>query len=723
MNKKNFYIKITIVLIIVIACILMKYTSFVHESEANQCFSILDDSREQMGQMITNEMKTEQGHLESASYLLQDLLVDYEKNKDMIVKIMNASNAERNYAHWEICFPDNRVLNNDGTQLELGPKYSFTDRVQREFYVSERRIALKDSKTPILMLSKCIFQNQKCIGILSSVIDLELFSESFLSNPYHKKLEILLFERRTGDVLIDTYNNKLGQIEKLNNKQGTDGYDWNEVVKNYKSGKEGHAAFFLNKDEEKMYLSYSAIPYSDWEILVFSPNSVCMKEANTSKVVTFKVIFLIVCSFSIFLLLMILGERHRNKLNVEYEKELQDALKKANRANEAKSEFLSRMSHDIRTPLNGIIGLLDVSDMNKTDLDLLEKNRKKERIAANHLLSLINDVLNMSKLEDGKLELAHEVFDIRELSQEILTIAKMNAKQAGIKLIHEDCTVNIEHPYVYGSPLHIRQVFVNIFSNSIKYNKPGGSITAKIKNGVSEENKVSYICSIADTGIGMSKEFIEHLFDPFVQEKVDARSVYHGTGLGMTIVKSLVDKMGGTIKVKSEQGVGTEFIVTLSFEIASKEDIEMIVKKDEEGSIKGVQILLADDNELNMEIATELLKEQGAMITGVKDGKDAVLAFKNSSKGRFDIILMDVMMPGIDGIEATKIIRNLEREDAIEIPIIALTANAFEEDVKKCKDAGMNAHLSKPVDIEKLTQLISKLVKEKQKNDRTRKIL
>lgn len=277
--KKYFYVEITAVLILVISLMLFHYTSVVQNIAQEQCFSILDDSREQMGQMIANEMLNEQEHLESASYLLKNLLQDYEANQDLIRQIMNASSSQRPYAHWEICLPDERVIQSDGTNLELGPQYSFKDRVRKEFTVSERRTALLDGTTQIIMLSNCIFDGETCIGILSSVIDVKEFAKDFLDHSYHQKTEILLFERGTGDILLDSWNDSLGNIEQMKKARSTKGFDWIQVTENYQTGKQGHGAFYSERMREKMYLSYAPVPYSDWEVLVFAPESTCMATA------------------------------------------------------------------------------------------------------------------------------------------------------------------------------------------------------------------------------------------------------------------------------------------------------------------------------------------------------------------------------------------------------------------------------------------------------------
>ncbi|MCI7499738.1 MAG: ATP-binding protein, partial [Oscillospiraceae bacterium] len=380
------------------------------------------------------------------------------------------------------------------------------------------------------------------------------------------------------------------------------------------------------------------------------------------------------------------------------------------RANKAKTNFLRRMSHDIRTPLNGIIGLLDIDMSHFDDRELVLENHTKMKTSANHLLSLIKDVLQMSKLEDGKANLTHELISLVDLTRDIVNIIHGRAVEAGIEWDFEKNKSVIPYPYIYGSPPHLRQIFLNIYGNCIKYNRPGGKITTIVDNLEEHGNICTYRWTITDTGIGMSKEFLEHVFDPFAQEKNDARSMYHGTGLGMAIVKGLIDQMGGSIEITSEEGVGSEFVIVIPFEIAPSPETLPEKAAVSECDINGVKLMLVEDNELNAEIAYVLLTDEGAEVTAVSDGKKAVELFEKSSEGTFDAILMDVMMPVMDGITAAKTIRAMDRPDAKTIPIIAMTANAYKEDAEDCIAAGMNAHLAKPLDVNKIKRTICEQV-------------
>ena len=358
--------------------------------------------------------------------------------------------------------------------------------------------------------------------------------------------------------------------------------------------------------------------------------------------------------------------------------------------------------------MNGILGLIEINEKHAEELDFTSRNRKKAKVAANYLLSLINDVLQLSKLEDPEVTLSCEAFNVKELAADILTIIKMRAVENGITLEYDENLGNMRYPYVWGSPLHVRQIFINILSNSIKYNKKNGKIWCSAKCKKCGEDQVAYTIVISDNGIGMSEEFQAHLFEPFSREHTGVNSSYEGTGLGMSIVKQLVEKMDGSITVQSEEGKGSSFTITLPFKIAKQEDINEVQPEMEEYDISGAQVLLVEDNELNMEIAETFLKDAGVIVTKAYNGQQAAYLFEKSSVGKFDVILMDVMMPVMNGYEATRKIRQLDRPDARTVPIIAMTANAFVEDIKESEDAGMNEHMSKPLDIKKVISVIGK---------------
>ena len=453
----------------------------------------------------------------------------------------------------------------------------------------------------------------------------------------------------------------------------------------------------------------------DHYIYAYVPDSIIF-QTLPQNVIMCLFIYLIV----VVLIRMIYRKSQENILKIEkekeqkYQKSLLEAAEKADAANRAKTEFLQRMSHDIRTPLNGICGMLDVGDYYRDNLSRQTECRGKIREASNILQELVNEVLDMSKLESGEIYLEKKPFNIYQLINEVVDVVEKMADEREIKV--ERKTSEIIHKDLIGSPIHLKRLLMNIMSNAVKYNKDYGKIYLSSKEISSEQDEIvtlEFKCQ--DTGIGMSEEFQKHLFEPFAQEQKGGASKFGGTGLGMPITKSLVEKMGGTITFTSEQGVGTTFVITIPFKI--NEDVAGDEEKQDEvtASIRGLNILLVEDNELNMEIAEFVIQSEGASVVKAWNGQEAVEAFEKSAPGEFDVILMDVMMPVMNGYEATKTIRTMDRSDAKKIPIIAMTANAFVEDRIKSKEAGMNEHVSKPINMKLLVKIIAELAEKNKK--------
>lgn len=390
------------------------------------------------------------------------------------------------------------------------------------------------------------------------------------------------------------------------------------------------------------------------------------------------------------------------------------ALESEKKANQSKSDFLSRMSHDMRTPLNGIIGLMDICMKHPEDRTLVDSSRLKARVAADHLLSLINDTLELSKLESEEAKLAKEDFYLPELIHEVETIAQMRADEECITIRFMDDPYSIPYPNLIGSSLHVKQILLNLITNSIKYNRKNGSVDCYLKEEKESEERVLVDVTIKDTGIGMSEDFLKNIFQPFVQADQGARSQYKGTGLGMAIVKELLERMGGTIQIDSVENQGTTIHVVIPFEIAEESAAVQEMSELPKENLSGRRILLVEDNELNREIAAFLLKDEGISVTEAEDGQQAVECFLKMPEGYYDAVLMDIMMPVMDGYQATREIRGSGKKDAEMIPIIAMTANAFAEDKRKTMEAGMDAHLSKPINVPELMDTIRKFCAGKQ---------
>ena len=425
------------------------------------------------------------------------------------------------------------------------------------------------------------------------------------------------------------------------------------------------------------------------------------------------VIFLYFLMFSIFWFWTyrtnLAHRKQEQEKDEKYKAELLIAAKKAEAANEAKTEFLQRMSHDIRTPINGICGMLDVADHYADDMKKQTECRGKIKEASHLLLELVNDVLDMSKLESGEVVLEEIPFNLSSISREVFVVIEQIAAEQNIRIVWEK--KEITHRDFIGSPGYVKRVMMNILSNAVKYNRENGHIYITCTEIPSEQpgmTTMEFVCR--DTGIGMTEAFQKQIFEPFAQEHTGSRTKFAGTGLGMPISKKLIEKMGGTITFESAEGIGTTFVIRVPFKI----DLDVDVREEQadvsEKSIKGLHILLAEDNELNMEIAEFMFQNEGTEVTKAWNGQEAVELFEKSRPGEFDVILMDIMMPVMNGYEATKMIRSLDREDAKVIPIIAMTANAFAEDRLRAKEAGMNEHIAKPVDAKLLVKIIHKLV-------------
>ena len=483
----------------------------------------------------------------------------------------------------------------------------------------------------------------------------------------------------------------------------------NEVVQAMKRHTDSQHIYHLKNEGTGCY--GIMLKQRDYYIYAYLPDTEVFHNLPLSVI---SVIFLYFLMFSIFWFWTyrtnLAHRKQEQEKDEKYKAELLIAAKKAEAANEAKTEFLQRMSHDIRTPINGICGMVNMAEHYAGDLEKQTEYRTKVKKASNLLLELVNEILDMSKLESGEIVLEEIPFNLSSISREVFAVIKQMAAEQNIRIVWEK--KEITHRDFIGSPGYVKRVMMNILSNAVKYNRENGHIYISCMEIPSEQpgmTTMEFVCR--DTGIGMTEEFQKCVFEPFAQEHTGSRTKFAGTGLGMPIAKNLVEKMGGTITFESEEGTGTTFVIRVPFKIDMNADKREKQKDVSEKSIKGLHILLAEDNELNMEIAEFMLQNEGTVVTKAWNGQEAVELFRKSKPGEFDVILMDIMMPVMNGYEATKKIRSLDREDAKVIPIIAMTANAFTEDRLRAKEAGMDEHIAKPVDGKLLINIIYKLMK------------
>ena len=487
----------------------------------------------------------------------------------------------------------------------------------------------------------------------------------------------------------------------------------NQVVQAMKEHTDSQHIFHLKNEgtggygimlKQRDYYIYTYLP--DTEVFRNLPLSV------TAVVFLYLLIFGIFCFWGYRADLA--HRKQEQEKDEKYKAELLRAAKKAEAANEAKTEFLQRMSHDIRTPINGICGMINVADHYADNMEKQTECRAKIKKTSHLLLELINEVLDMSKLESDEVVLEDIPFNLNSIFEEILGVIEHMAAEQNIRIIWEEKEVT--HWNLIGSPVHVKRILMNILSNAVKYNKENGYVYIGCREIPSKQTAMTtleFVCR--DTGIGMAEAFQKRIFEPFAQEHAGSRTKFAGTGLGMPITKKLVVKMGGTISFESKEGTGTTFVIRIPFQIDADMKDRTETEEKTETSIQGLHVLLTEDNELNMEIAEFVLQNEGAVVTKAWNGQKAVDIFRKSRPGEFDAILMDIMMPVMNGYEAAKMIRSLDREDAKVIPIIAMTANAFTEDKMRAKEAGMDEHIAKPVDGKLLVKVINELVKRNQR--------
>lgn len=482
------------------------------------------------------------------------------------------------------------------------------------------------------------------------------------------------------------------------------GDSFEEFADNFSSG--GSETVEIKLNGEDYFIGYAPIG-EKWMFLSVIPEEYVSENISgvSDELIRVSVIFggmLIFAAMTFILTLMLISWREKkNSIEHDTNEKLKKAAEETEKANKVKSEFLSHISHDIRTPINGIIGLLDIADMNRNDNAKLIECVEKMRSASVYLLSLINDVLDMSKAQNGALRPAHETFDLRVLLDECVSMLETQVSEKKLRL--RTFFSDIPHRMLTGSPLYIRQVLLNILNNAVRYTDIGGVICFMVHELSSDGKNAVIEFVISDSGRGMSEEYLVHIFEPFTRERNEpsADESFRGTGLGMSIAKSLTDVMGGTICAESKAGEGSRFTVTIPLVISEKEPYAKAESEKTRADIRGMHILVAEDVKLNMDIVTYILEHEGAEVICAEDGETALRLFSESAEGSIDLILMDIRMPGINGYEAAERIRAMKRCDA-DIPIIAMTANVYEEDIERAKKAGMNDHLAKPMDSGKL---------------------
>ena len=667
-------------------------STYTHYNEASESKSLLR-AIESARQMSTNiDMETENGGRLSQEFLkenLQTLWVDG-------ILVLDAEGKT-------VCkYSMDEALTNEITDyLQKDIIMDFTGYEERSY--SERIDREDGSRIDIAACARKDAPGMVAIYYYTSpefVRNYTLTIQNLL-NGYSTQKDGTIIVADKGTIVASNDESLLGQDTACN-----------QVVQAMKEHTDSQHIFHLKNEGTGGY--GIMLKQRDYYIYTYLPDTEVFRNLPLSVTA---VVFLYLLIFGIFCFWGYRADLAHRKQEQEkdetYKAELLRAAKKAEAANEAKTEFLQRMSHDIRTPINGICGMINVADHYADNMEKQTECRAKIKEASHLLLELINEVLDMSKLESDEVVLEEIPFNLNSIFEEILGVIEHMAAEQNIRIIWEEKEVT--HWNLIGSPVHVKRILMNILSNAVKYNKENGYIYISCREIPSKQTAMTtleFVCR--DTGIGMAEAFQKRIFEPFAQEHAGSRTKFAGTGLGMPITKKLVEKMGGTISFESKEGTGTTFVIRIPFQIDADMKDRTETEEKTETSIQGLHVLLAEDNELNMEIAEFVLQNEGTVVTKAWNGQEAVDIFRKSSPGEFDVILMDIMMPVMNGYEAAKMIRSLDREDAKVIPIIAMTANAFTEDKMRAKEAGMDEHIAKPVDGKLLVKAINELVKHNQ---------
>ena len=589
---------------------------------------------------------------------------------------------------------DKKVLENNGISIA---KLSYMDSQEYMLFIKELGNSISFPSEEITHIAIAIDH-----GIIEQMFNITAFSD---------KSVVYIIDENINEIYHHTANNQFihnSTSEDISDYAIINGGSYEEFKKSISD--RIIACIEFEFDETAYYVSSAPMIKENWTLLIYVPTEV-LSAYTTSAVAGLSIYFIAVSIFGVIITIGLSTYivNHINDKKMLEQKEnngklLMEMAKEANSANIAKSNFISHMSHDIRTPINGIIGMTNIAKMHSDEPERVKECLDKISGSSNHLLSLINDVLDMSRIESGKVIVLNDPFNLNELIDNCVSIIDGHM---------EDIVYNLEvergelpHLHLKGDELHTRQILINILGNAVKFTPKRGTITFRIEEEKSDDSNAWIKYTVSDTGIGMSEEFVKQIFEPFSQERVESRSNYTGTGLGMTITKKFVDLLGGTISVNSVLNEGTTFTVIIPYEIHEKKvEIEESVK---EINVTGMKVLLVEDNDLNLEIAELMLEENGVEVVTAQDGQMAVDIYKENPPYTFDAILMDVMMPVMDGLVATRIIRCMRNKDSSSIPIIAMTANAYQEDIRKTKKAGMNEHISKPIDINLLLETLTK---------------
>ncbi len=699
---KSFWARMLPVFIIVIVTVLMSVTVYTRmmEAERETCWERLEIATKSTAEKIETRLNDNLNFLDSVadSFVLTHNLKEEERVGEYLTSVMESTIFER----IDVVFPDGRLLTQTGEVIQREGSLRFEELLEKGTHISPRWTD-PFSGREVLYCFTPIDVDGKVPALLSGTIDCITLGELFEVSTYGEDAQIFLIDCTDGNYLIDTWHEKFDNVKNLGLRTGIDGKETVDMVAPILNRETGRIAFVSKTNGENSYQYYSPLEDYNWELCVAVQEDILFRHADE-----LQGILMTVGIVEIMLLVVYVAWNVWVSMVVVRSEEKAKKLELDRATNEARAKFISNMSHDVRTPLNGIVGMLRIIQDHRQDENLVDECLNKIAVSPQYLSTLANDMLDINEIESDKLILEQNPIDLRELAEELKVMIAQKAQEENVT-----CSIRcgeLKNAHVIGSEVHIKRVLVNLIGNAIKYSRDAGRnvwVTIEEQARENENGQRIYQFVVKDDGIGMSEEFQKNMYNAFEQEKVSARSDYQGYGLGLTIVNQLVKRMGGTIELESVKGAGSTFTVRLPLTVNTQDTKQNHIKLDAV-DLTGVKVLLVEDNDFNLEIAQVLLEDAGVKVTAATNGKIATELFGESEVDFFDLILMDLMMPQMDGCEATKVIRSMDRPDAATIPIIAMTASAFAEEVERCKEAGMNAHIAKPLDIDKLMLQIAK---------------
>ena len=713
-KSKRSFLFLLVATLAAIGIMLMAY-NYVTQHAREQNLDVLENASATEAKLLRTKLEESTKSLDILAEALarEDNYTDAERFARRVQMLQDRSIFEG----IDMILPDGSVLFNSGKTGRLPEGESF-ERLQGLGRAMTSRMSGHINKDKYFVRYVTpVIKNGQTRALIVGSINCATLQEHFNPDAYNGQVMFGLVDAANGLMLLDNWNKPLGNIYDMDKHiVFVDNGKLKDMHKEIGEMRTGCVSFTSEIDGKTMYMYYRPLYFYSWMLILGVKEDLLFANLFEVRNILLLCGLFIICFFGWNVLTMRKLNVANDKLSLELEKSkglelnLKQALAEAQTANQAKSDFLSRMSHDIRTPINGILGMLEIIQCKRKDEARVDDALGKIKTSAKHLLTLINSVLDMSKLVSGNITIKNENFNLQQTLRECYIMLETQIQASNIHYTVQ--TDELKHCNLYGNELHLRQVLLNLLSNAIKYNKPKGAVMLRVRELSYDGEQVVLEFKVKDTGIGMSQDFIDHgLFQTFEQENPDARTEYRGTGLGMAIVQKLVERMQGSLVVKSRRGFGTSFRVTLPFALAKKE-VKVQDMAEQAQGLRGLHLLLAEDNALNLEIIEFLLKEAGATYDCAHNGREAVELFAAHEAGTYDAVLLDVMMPEMNGIEATKKIRSLPRADAAAVPIIAMTANAFEEDKVQTKEAGMNAHLVKPLDKRLLVKVVRQCIAE-----------